>query len=69
MNFGVNPNLNLKSIDMAKLTREEKVNKIAACIAEGGWSSIHSLVNDLSNRQIEDYNYLWDETEEEEEDE
>lgn len=44
------------------MTREEKVDIVAKRVAEGGWSSIRSLVNDLTDAQL---SYWFDEEEEE----
>lgn len=42
------------------MTYEEKVNEVAHNIAEGGWSSIHSLVENLSEEQLNEYLYICD---------
>ena len=48
------------------MTRDDKVNKIAQMVAQGGWSSIQSLADKLSDEQLEDYYFLWEEDEDDE---
>jgi len=77
MNFGVFLNLNLKSIDMPKsktkkkkLTKEDKVKRVARLVADGGWSSIYDVVDNLTVKQLDThYGWMWEESEEEDEDE
>lgn len=47
------------------MTREEKVIKVTKQISEGGWSSLYSLVDRLSDDELDAY--TWDEEEEDDE--
>lgn len=50
---------------MAKKSREEKVLEVAQMIAEGGWSTMYSVADSLTDDQLDDW--CWDEEEEDEE--
>jgi hypothetical protein len=53
-----------------KLTREQKVQKVARIVADGGWSSIYDVVDNLTVKQLDaHYGWAWEEDEEEDEDE
>lgn len=51
------------------MTREEKVMLVAQNVAQGGWSSIHSLADKLSDDELEEYSFYWDDEFEEDEEE
>lgn len=50
-----------------KPTSDEKHALVAHLVAQGGWSTIYSLVSKLPKSILDDYSFLWEEEEEEDE--